>query len=192
VDGVTSLRRSIELRPTSDGLVVRHVVGNEGRDARRLAPWALTQLPIGGRAWLPLAAVDGVRPDTPLPDRLLVLWPYTDIADPRLRLTSRVAEIHAVERDTDRHRVKVGSAAVTGRLAYLRDGWLFEKSFEPTPGEHVDFGAVAQVYADERFIELETLGPLVDVPPGGEVVHVERWRVRRVSEADARAWLAVA
>jgi hypothetical protein len=33
------------------------------------------------------------------------------------------------------------------------------------------------VYTNDRFIELESLGPLVDLKPHEEVVHTETWEV---------------
>jgi len=187
VDEATGLRRSIALFADAAGVRVRHEIRNEGSRPVRLAPWAITQLPIGGRAWLPLAATEGDPGDSPLPDRLLVLWPYTDLTDPRIRLANRCVEIVAVAGAAGAHRMKVGAAGAARRLAYLRDGWLFEKAVEAPAGEHTDLGAAAQVYADERFLELETLGPLVDLGPGQTTGHVERWAVRRADEATVRA-----
>jgi hypothetical protein len=187
-DPATGLRRSLALAPGDGALVVRHVLTNEGETVMRRAPWALTQLPVGGRAWLSLRAGAGrPGPDAVLPDRALVLWPYTDLGDPHLHVTGGTVEVDASWPPDRPGRVKVGSPGGHGRLAYLRDGWLFEKAFDPQPdAAHADFGAAAQVYADERFIELETLGPLVELAPGGRVEHVERWRVERTDESAVR------
>jgi len=46
---------------------------------------------------------------------------------------------------------------------------------------YVDRGVSVECYRDERFIELETLGPLVTVQPGKRVAHREIWMLRRVS-----------
>jgi hypothetical protein len=40
-----------------------------------------------------------------------------------------------------------------------------------------------QVYVCDEFCELETLGPLEVVPPGGSVTHREHWTVGRVAMA---------
>jgi hypothetical protein len=176
-DDATGLRRSIGLLVDAGGVRVRHEIANEGSGTVRLAPWAITQLPVGGRAWLPLAAVEDQSGDSPLPDRLLVLWPYTDLVDPRIRLLNRYAEIDAVARHANAHRLKLGAAGAGRRLAYLRDGWLFEKEVDAAAGEHADLGAAAQIYADERFLELETLGPLAELGPGQSASHHERWAV---------------
>jgi hypothetical protein len=188
-DAGTGLRRSIELRAGGEStLEVRHVIRNAGPAPARLAPWAITQLPVGGTAWLPFGAA-GADTESPLPDRLLVLWPYTDLVDPRLQLANGWAEIEVRPRDDGPHRLKLGASGRAGRLLYLRDGWLFEKRHDAPPGPTPDFGAAAQVYADERFVELESLGGLIDVPPGGEASHLERWHVVRATFDDVRARL---
>ena len=40
-----------------------------------------------------------------------------------------------------------------------------------------DLGAAVQVYVCDRFGELETLGPLAEVPPGASVTHRESWSI---------------
>jgi hypothetical protein len=42
---------------------------------------------------------------------------------------------------------------------------------------HVDYGCNAEVYCCDRFIEVETLGPLVTLEPGASTVHVETWEL---------------
>ena len=41
-------------------------------------------------------------------------------------------------------------------------------------------GSNAEVYCDERSLELETLGPLSLLEPGAEAWHEERWQLKRV------------
>ena len=43
---------------------------------------------------------------------------------------------------------------------------------------YADRGAAIQVYLSDEFCELETLGPLREVPPDGVAAHRERWIVR--------------
>ena len=52
---------------------------------------------------------------------------------------------------------------------------------------YADLAAAAQVYTGATFTEIETLGPLVDLEPGGSVEHRERWEVHLVSEGEAEA-----
>jgi len=63
-------------------------------------------------------------------------------------------------------------------VAYLRQGVLFVKRFAPRPVEqHPDFGCNAEFYCGDRFIEMESLGPLARVGIGESVEHVETWEL---------------
>ena len=47
--------------------------------------------------------------------------------------------------------------------------------------DYLDRGASAQVYRNDRFIELETLSPLTVLAPGERIEHREVWRLHRAS-----------
>ena len=74
--------------------------------------------------------------------------------------------------------LKVGYASTAGWLAYWRDGVLFRKSFDAdSRAAYPDGGCNAEVYCGDRFIELESLGPLAWISPGETVVHRETWEM---------------
>ncbi len=65
-------------------------------------------------------------------------------------------------------------------------GWLgcrweqvsFIKRFTPKPGlPHSDFNCNTEIYVFNRFIELETLGPLQWIEPGKSIEHIEEWEI---------------
>lgn len=160
----------------SDSIRVDHTLTREPGAVDGMAAWAITQLPLDGVALVPLTGSD----TGPLPDRRLVLWPYTSPADERLRFTEQGVEIAALPGDP----VKLGVGPQRPRLGYLRDGQLFVKEFVTTsPGETPDLGAGSQVYVGQGFCELETVGGLSK----GTVATVsERWTIRAcVDIADA-------
>lgn len=186
------LSRSLEVTLAGSTVVVDHRIHNHGDTAAELAPWAITQLRPGGLAFLPV----GGPPADPAgrrASRSLVLWPYTDLSDPRLELRGGMVTVAA--RPTGRE-LKLGAAPGSGRLAYLIDGELFVKRAAVDPAaEYVDRGAAAQVFCNDLFCELETLGPLRTVPPGGHADHREIWTVRSVTahpreEEWAEEWAA--
>ena len=73
---------------------------------------------------------------------------------------------------------KLGYLNHAGWLAYRYGGVTFTKRWTPRPAQrHVDFGCNAEVYTNDRHLELETLGPLVRLSPGESVEHVEAWEV---------------
>ena len=85
--GGTGIRKSIELRLEAGraALTVTHRLENQGVWPVELACWALTQMRLGGVAVFP--QTQGKLDDAGLlANRNLVLWPYTQLADPRLSL----------------------------------------------------------------------------------------------------------
>lgn len=179
VDGttVTAQRgaRWLELRLADDGprARVRHVLTNDTGAPARIAAWALTQLRPGGVAIVPLG---GNRGPEQLPDRNIVLWPYSSLDDPRFTFADRELRVHA---EPGESFFKVGCLNRSGEIAYELDDATFVKRFEPqTDAEHADGGANVEVYVCDEFIELETLSPLHVVPPGGSIEHVEDWELR--------------
>ena len=178
VDGATvSVRdeaRLIELTLANDAprVRVRHVFTNLRDEPVRIAAWALTQLRPGGVAVLPLGRDGGPEQ---LPDRTVVLWPYSSLGDPRLELADDAIRVHA--RPAPGY-FKVGSLNHAGRVAYELDDVVFVKRFAPEPAAvHADLGCNVEVYVRGEFIELETLGPLHGLTPGGCVEHVEEWEL---------------
>jgi hypothetical protein len=163
------LVKAVEVRADGDDWIVDHELRNVSDGALTIAPWAITQLVPGGVARLPLGDVgEGLQAD-----RALVLWPYTRLDDPRLAVEADGVRIHAVPGGGP---LKVGAAPGDGSLSYERDGRRFVKRVELDPaGTYADRGAAAQVYVNDAFCELESLGPLREVEPGGAVEHRERW-----------------
>jgi hypothetical protein len=171
---VTAIRKSMEIRLHDEGpaVTLSHELWNGGAWAIELAPWAITQLPLGGVAILP-QPTEPMDRDGVLPNRHLVLWPYTRWRDPRLRLGD---EYVLVEAQPQSPIFKIGYLNHHGWVGYLRAGILLAKRFQPQPSAwHADLGCNAEVYCNERFIEMETLGPLSRIEPGQSVTHVETW-----------------
>jgi hypothetical protein len=42
-----------------------------------------------------------------------------------------------------------------------------------------DFGCSFETFTNADFLEMETLGPMTKLEPGGSVEHLERWTLRR-------------
>jgi hypothetical protein len=129
---------------------------------------------IGGTAIIPLPEkrphTDQLTPDFPL-----VLWPYTDLADPRFRFTSRYI---TVTQDTSMPATKLGLASSQAWAGYLLHGKLFVKYFDYMPeATYPDFGCNFEVFSNEEILEIESIGPLTSLAPGESVEHVETWRL---------------
>jgi hypothetical protein len=177
----TGCVRTIEVRldPRRAVLRVDHEVCNGGPSPVELAPWAITQLPPGGTALLPQAtAAPGHRMR---PNRLVALWPYSSWDDPRLVLHDGFVAVHGDEGPD----LKVGCADHAGWAAWVHDGVALVRRWTAQPGAvYPDLGCSAEVYAAQRFTELEVLGPIVTLAPGERSAHTETWELRAEASTD--------
>lgn len=172
----TGIQKSIAVRldPARPVLTLHHVLQNNGAEPVEAAPWAITQLPLGGSVVLPLPA-DSMDKEGLLPNRNLVLWPYTEWDDPRLK---RADDYMLVQAEPGRVPFKVGYLNHAGWMGYVRNGILFLKRFEALVHEpHADLFCNSEVYSCDKFTELETLGPLGWLGPGQAVQHTEIWEL---------------
>jgi len=175
LDGIV---KTLSISQQGSYTIVDHHLENLGAHAIQLAPWAITQLTPGGVAVLP-ERLDPFDTDAVLPSRRLVIWPYTDLASEEIEFASDYIIVHATDSDV---KTKIGTPNTRGWLAYALGDELFVK-WSPLHDEgtqYSDFGASVQCYRDERFIELETLGPLVVLGPESGVVHREVWQLRQM------------
>lgn len=73
---------------------------------------------------------------------------------------------------------KLGYFNTHGWLAYYVDGVLFKKSFAATSGSlYPDNNCNAEMYCNDQFVELESLGALTRLEPGAAIQHAEVWEV---------------
>jgi hypothetical protein len=162
----------IELEQVAARLRLVHTITNVSSAPQTFAPWAITQFCLGGTVIMP-QPVGNTDTHGLLPNRLLVLWPYTAIHEPRLTLLDDFILIRA---EAALPPMKLGHANRAGWLAYWKDGLLFRKSFEWQTGTiYPDGGCNAEVYCGDRIVELESLGALGLVPPGRSVLLAETW-----------------
>lgn len=172
-----NIQKEIEIRKRGKKqLYVIHRIKNTGRWSIKLACWALSVMKKGGFAIIPIkAGKKGL-----LPDRHISLWPYTDLSDSRLIFER---DFIFVKQDKEaKSPVKVGTMASPCWTAYWVDGQLFVKKFEEKEGEYPDFGCSVEVYTNNSFLELETVGPLKEIEPGGYLEHTELWEIKKVPE----------
>ncbi len=179
----SGLRKLMEIELAADraALTVRHRIRNEHEKAVELALWAITILPLGGIALLPQQR-GPIGENESLPNRALVLWPYSSVSDPRLELGDELVLVRAAAAAP----FKIGYLNRAGWAAYLSGGVLYCKRFDPQPEHaHPDLDSNVEVYCNDRFLELETLAPLSLLEPGAEAAHEERWELHQVGDVDS-------
>jgi len=170
----TGIQKEIDIYPRARGPVARivHRLRNVGPAPVRLAAWALSVMAPGGTAVVGLPP-RGTHPEALLPNQSLVLWPYTDLADPRLRLGTRAILLHQRPAAPP---FKLGLLNLEGWAAYAVHGCLFLKRFPLKPKKaYPDFGCNTELFTNADMLEVESLGPMVRLQPGRKVEHVEDW-----------------
>jgi hypothetical protein len=165
---------AIRLAPDRPSVTLEHGICN-GTDApARLAPWASTMMRLGGLAILP-QAYDPTDAHGVLPNRHLVLWPYSSWRDPRLFLHDEVILIRG---KAGQPPIKLGYFNPHGWTGYWIDGLLFVKHYDVSmEAPHPDRDCNTEAYCNHEVLELESLGPLTTLAPGESVCHTEKWEL---------------
>src|ERR1035437_8818705 len=107
--------------------------------------------------------------------QLLTLWKYTNMSDPRWTWGNQYILLRQETTPTVKQQ-KVGVLAPDGWVGYARAGNLFVKKFQHlADARYPDFGSSVEVFTNHEMLEVETLGPLASLAPGGHVEHTEQW-----------------
>lgn len=172
----TGIEKRLELRMSAGEAHVRviHRLHNGGAWDVRLAPWALSVMAAGGSALVPLPP-RGTHPEQLAPSSTLTLWPYTDLSDRRWRWGRRAIALQ--QEPGAATPQKLGLDVPDGWAAYLLEDTLFLKLFERRDAPYPDLGSTVEIFTNADMLELETLGPLQDIAPETEAVHIEDWFV---------------
>lgn len=175
------LEKSIRVRLWADEprVHVHHRIVNRNAWAIELAPWALSVMAPGGRAIYPQEEYRP-HPDELAPARPLVLWHFADMSDPRWTWSTRYIQLR--QEPAASTKQKVGFANSLGWGAYVLGGDVFVKRypFDPT-ATYADLGCNTETFTDADMLEVETLGPVTRLEPGGHVDHVEEWLLAKAS-----------
>ena len=175
VEETTGLLKEIEVKLAVSGSEVEviHKITNLSRLPMTFAPWALTVMAAGGvgiTGFPPRAGYQGnLEPTNPL-----VMWAYTDLSDDRLNITRKYMALRQDASNSVPLKFGLFNAHTWG--CYLLNGDLFVKRMDASiAATYPDFGCSFEMFTNNEFLELETLGPLRDVLPGEQIEHVERW-----------------
>jgi hypothetical protein len=175
IEPLTHLQKEIavSLASTGTNVTVSHRITNHSLFAIEFAPWALTQMAQGG------IVISGFPPRGHHPQVLeatnpLTMWAYTNLADPRWKITRKYLTLRQDPNNSDPQ--KLGLFNKDTWAAYLLDGEVFVKRTAGDPkGKYPDFGCSFETFTNDQFLEVETLGPLAIVAPGKTVELVEHW-----------------
>jgi hypothetical protein len=179
------VQKEIDLRLADQGseVTLLHRITNVGTQPTTLAPWALTVMAPGGLAIIPLpekkphpgSPKNAQSPADFAPNQNLVLWPYTDLSDPRFTFASRYITLR---QDPGRGPTKLGVNHTQGWVAYHLQGTLFVKRIGHEQGKtYPDRGCNLETFTNQEILEVEHLGPLVELKPMEKVELQESWEL---------------
>lgn len=162
----------ISLAENSSEVTILHRATNEGTESVEIATWGLSVMVPGGLEIIPLPPL-GQHPRDLLPNRLMVAWPYTDLADPRWRFGESFITLRQTEESAP---TKLGLAHKQQWVGYLTRDALFIKTFDYEEGAvYPDLGCNFETFTNSEMLEIESLSPLKKLAPGESVSHTERW-----------------
>ena len=173
VEKHTGIQKEILLQidPTEPRVMVWHRLTNRGMWPVEFGVWAISAMAPGGVAVASLSR--NSHPQGLLPNGGITLWPYTDLSDPRIFFGEKLI---GLRQDKERGPIKFGLNTDQQWAAYLNHGNIFIKRFLSDPEENYpDFGSRIEFYTNQKFLEVETLGPIKKVEPGDSISHREDW-----------------
>jgi hypothetical protein len=190
----TNLQKEMEIKLAETGtrVTVTHRIRNLGEETTEMAPWALSVMVGGGRAILPFAPKAPFSPSRLLPEGVLTLWSYTDLADPRWRIGTKYLQLRQEKNSASQFKEQMaGIFNPSGWGAYFRSGHLFVKRASVEAGaKYPDYGCNFEIYTDRNSLELETLGPLRDLKLGETAEYIEHWWLFKDVEAgESESWI---
>ena len=168
---------TVTLDGEGTGVTVEHKLTNRNLWHVDLAPWALTIMngEGGGTVILPQEPYRA-HTDCLLPARPMVLWHYTNLADPRWQLGPKFVRLD-VDAALDEPQ-KIGIANKQGWAAYAHNGTLFVKRFDYEDDmTYPDRGCNCETFTKGSFVEVETIGPMHLLDPGEAAEHIEQWQL---------------
>jgi hypothetical protein len=175
----TRLQKELEIKLAERGSEVRitHRVTNHDEHSTILAPWSPTMMRAGGRTILPLSPRIAMDKDHYSPAGVFGIWSFTDFMDSRWVLGTSYIQLQQLASPSGRFKEQMGGIYnSSGWGAYFsRDQLFVKRAAVITGAAYPDFGCNFEMFTNLDFIELETLGPLIELRPGEMVEHIERW-----------------
>ncbi len=165
----------VAMHPEKAEMSVTMRVRNIADETKTFAIWGLTVCAQGGRAVIPMNTEDTDL----LPNRMLSIWPYTDMTDKRICFDKDT--LYVRQDPQNPQPLKLGLNLTEGQVWYELGETVFKKQYEThhPNGVYPDGGCSFETYTNDQFIELESLGTLAAVAPGETADLTETWSLQK-------------
>lgn len=175
VQKVTGFKETMRLTfsEVSMTVSVEHILENKSDEEKTCAIWAITVLSQNGTCIVPQSS----RKTGLLSNRTLMLWPYTDINDSRLKIDNKYITLK--QDPSAKNNLKFGINNEDGNIWFTNHGYTFRKYFisNHIENQYPDNGCSCEIYTNRLFLEAESLSPLKTLAPGGKIEHTEVWEL---------------
>lgn len=184
VEPGTGLEKQLTVSLAAKGSAVEviHRMKNTLAWTIEVAPWALSMMAqrgIGITGFPPR----GKHPEVLAPTNPLIMWAFTDLSDPRWTFTRKYMVLRQLPENPAPQKIGHFNPKTWG--AYLLGTDLFIKRYDADPARtYTDLGASFETFTNGDMLELETLGPLTRLEPGGQLEHIERWTLHAGQHLD--------
>lgn len=172
---------SVSIDEIKPRLTVTHYVKNMGSEPVTGAVWCLSAMDKNGTVVVPQPKENTEL----LANRVLAIWPYTDMTDPRIFFGRDYIALH--QDPENENAVKFGINNTAGKIAYINHGQALVKTFatDHESGTYPDYGCSCEAYACGLFTEAESLSPLKTLGKGEMMEHTEVWTLTPDVESPA-------
>ncbi|MCJ7626396.1 MAG: DUF4380 domain-containing protein, partial [Anaerolineaceae bacterium] len=172
-----NIQKTICIHLATDGNNVKidHILKNNCLWSVKFAGWGLSMLAKMGKAVIPLPKTIPF-PEALLPNHAVVVWPYTNLEDERIKFSNQYITIE--QNPEAKLPIKLGADCRKNWIGYFLDNYLFIKKFiYDKKGEYPDYGSCVEIYTNSDMLELETLSPIQTIEPGEVLIHREEWEL---------------
>ncbi|HOD92390.1 MAG TPA: hypothetical protein PLT91_00060 [Clostridia bacterium] len=175
VETTTMVKKDIKITISEKGtnVYLKHIITNHNLWDIELAAWALTVVAPGGLEVVPQETLDTKL----LPNRMISLWPYSDMNDKRVQWGSKYIFL---QHDSSAVKpFKFGISNTNGWAAYFNHNYMFIKKFSPQENMlYPDYSAsMYETYTCDFMTEMESLSPLTILGPKEKLEHDEQWQL---------------
>jgi hypothetical protein len=165
----------VAVAPAGTCVTITHRIANRTPWTIVVAPWAISIVTSDATAVIPQPVFRSHDTDL-LPAQPLVQWSFTDLTDPRWTIGRTLLRLTPNPASPSPQKIGVGNRS--GWCALIRSDVIFMKRFGWDPrAAYPDLGCNNELYTAADFLEVETLGPIDQLLPGGSAVHVEHWHL---------------
>ncbi len=170
---VTGIRKQLEVlmdKDDSNVTVINRVKNVSGKDME-FATWSITVAAPGGK----VIAKMNDRDTAPNLNRVITVWPYTDLSDERIKFFDKYFTL--TQKDGFARPIKLGFDIDCGTVFYVLGEDTFIKSFGGTNdgNTYPDNGCNFETYTDTGMIEVESLSPQKTVKDTEILTQTEHW-----------------